>query len=71
MIAAAVELVFELIFEVIGAVVWWILLHLILVPFIYIVASPIVLAVALFGSGTYGERVRSGYRAVQDFCFAF
>lgn len=25
-----------------------------------IVASPVVLAIALFGSGTYGERVRSG-----------
>jgi hypothetical protein len=61
----------DLVFEVVGGVIWWILLHLILVPCIYVVATPLILIVALFGSGTYGDRVRSGYRAVQDFWFAF
>ena len=63
-------MLFELVFEVVAAVVWWILLHLIFAPFIYIIATPVVLIVALFGSGTYGNRVRSGYRALRDLAFA-
>lgn len=56
----------ELVWEVIWGVIWWVLLHLVLAPLIYIVATPVVLVAALFGSGSYGHRVRSGYRAVGD-----
>jgi hypothetical protein len=67
MIGAVIELASELV----AGVTWWIFVTIVIFPILYILGMRVVLVVALFGRGTYGERVRSGYRGIQTLCMSF
>ncbi len=63
--------VIELVAEVVVGIIWWVVVTIVMFPILYIVGTPVALVVALFGHGTYGERVRSGYRGIQTLCMSF
>jgi hypothetical protein len=59
------------IFEEILAILFRIIIHIFLIllalPFLLIIATPFVLIFALFGEGSYFNKIKSGYKGVADF----
>ncbi len=59
--------ILEPIIAVILRIIGWIFLYILALPILYIVTSPFVLIFAIFGKGSYKDKVKSGFKGVTDF----
>jgi hypothetical protein len=63
MIGPLLEPVFALLFRLL----FWIFAYFVALPLLWVISTPVILIVALFGNGTYAKNVASGYAGVRGF----